>query len=338
MPAYFAASCRGKESVALDLKSEEGSQRLENLLAQADVLVENYRPGVLEKLGFGWERLHQAYPRLIVCSISGYGQGGPYDNRPAMDTIAQAMSGLMSVTGFPDQEPHGYGANSGDVITGIHATVGIQAALLSRVTDGEGRYIDIAMVDCNLVLMSHFLSTYADTGEHAPRAGGSYYRTAPFGIFKCGDGSFMAIVAFNGKDFPLLCGILGTEHLLEDPRFKAGPAGLGWREHDVLGSSTVYFEEFRAELERALAQKPRDEWLELLRAAELGCSPVNTIEEVLHDPQLRHRKMICTMPDAGHDGKHFTVIGNPIKISGFEDSNVRHAVAAHNQHASNAML
>ena len=97
MPAYFAASCRGKESVALDLKSEEGSQRLENLLAQADVLVENYRPGVLEKLGFGWERLHQAYPRLIVCSISGYGQGGPYDNRPAMDTIAQAMSGLSLI-------------------------------------------------------------------------------------------------------------------------------------------------------------------------------------------------------------------------------------------------
>lgn len=305
--------------IALDLKAAHGKAKFYELLATADAIIENYRPGVMQRLGLGWQNLHAKYPRLVMCSISGFGQSGPSSQRPAMDTVAQALSGLMSVTGLPDQPPHGHGANSADVITGVHAALGVVAALYSRLNDGKGRYVDIAMLDCNFSLLGHIVTRYADNREHAPRTGGHWYRVSPLGVFSTADEPIV-LIAYQPKHFRKLCEVLGTTEWLQHPHFK----GSNLR--------SLHFNEFRGALEAELCQRPRDEWLDIFWKAGLAASKVNTVHDTLHDEQLHHRKMLATT--VGAQGREYTVLGNPVKISGFADTNFRHPVPRLDQHGS----
>ena len=213
--AYFMSLNRGKESIALDLKKDADKVILESLLATADILVENYRPGAMEKLGFGWDRLHQAYPRLIYAAASGFGHSGPYSKRPAYDLVVQGMGGVMSLTGHPGGEPTRVGTSIGDITAGLFTTVGINAALFHRQNAGVGMKIDVAMLDCQVAILENAIARYAATGEVPGPIGARHPSITPFDAFKAADG-YLIIAAGNDGLFAKLCGAVDRAELIAD--------------------------------------------------------------------------------------------------------------------------
>ncbi len=301
--AYFASLNRGKESVALDLKEEGDRAVLEELLARADVLVENFRPGVMVRLGYGWEALHARFPRLVMASVSGFGQTGPYAERPAYDVVVQGMGGIMSLTGHPGGKPTRVGTSTGDITAGLFTAIGIQAALLEREPGGETRHVDVSMLDAQVATLENAIARFEATGDVPGPLGSRHPSIAPFQALATRDG-FVIVAAGNDGLFSGLCAAIGRPELAEDARFASND--LRTRNVDALA----------AELESALAARSTEDWLAVFAEAGIPSGPINSVADVLADPQVRARNMIVS---AGG----LSLAGNPIKLSGVRDPDTR---------------
>ncbi len=304
---YFLSVNRGKESIALDLKRDADRALLHDLLAHADVLVENYRPGVMEKLGLGWESLRARYPRLIYAATSGFGHTGPYAPRAAFDLVAQGMGGLMSVTGHPGSPPTRVGTSIGDIAAGLFTAVGINAALVHRARTGEGMKIDVAMLDSQVAITENAIARHF-AGDTPRPIGARHPVVAPFDAFPTKDCHIIIAVA-DEAGFRRLCAIVERPHLADDPAFATNT--LRVRNHEAL----------KAELSAALAARSGAEWLALFCEAGLPCGPINSIEDVVNDPQVAARNMVVEVddPNAGR----VKLFGCPIKMSAFDDPHER---------------
>ncbi len=311
--AYFASLNRGKESIALDLKLPDDKIIFEKLLERADVLVENFRPGTMEKLGYGFETLHERYPRLIYAAASGFGHTGPYSKRAAYDIVVQGMGGLMSVTGTPGGPPVRVGTSIGDITAGLFTAIGINAALLHRATTGEAIKVDVAMLDCQIAILENAIARYAATGEVAGPLGARHPSITPFSAYEAKDGH-LVIAAGNDALFAKLCETLGQPKLSQDARFKTNAL------------RTQNWEPLAAVIEAALRVHPIVHWLVALDAAGVPAGPINTIDKVLADPHVRSRNMVVTANDP--DDGPLIMAGNPIKLSSFEDPATRKAAPA----------
>jgi CoA:oxalate CoA-transferase len=302
--AYFVSLNRGKESIALDLNDDADREVFDALLERADVLIENFRAGTMEKLGYGWEALHLRHPSLIYAAVSGFGHTGPYRERPAYDLVVQAMGGIMSLTGQPDGRPTRTGTSMGDITAGLFVCAGINAALFHRAQTGEAQKIDVAMLDCQVAILENAVARYQATGVVPTPLGSRHPSITPFDSFETRDGSFV-IAAGNDALFSSLCRALERGDLLEDSRFTSNV------------SRTQNHEALKVELEQTLRARESVKWLDILSRAGVPCGPIQDIRQVLEDPQIRARNMIVSLDEPGLD--NFKVAGNPIKISGVPD-------------------
>jgi crotonobetainyl-CoA:carnitine CoA-transferase CaiB-like acyl-CoA transferase len=298
--AYFLSTNCNKESIVIDLKQREGRDLLLRLVQHADIVVENFRPGVMERLGLSYERLAEVNPRVILCSISGFGQDGPYSERPAYDMIVQALSGAMSVTGEQGRPPVRMGIPLGDLSAGMFAAIGALAAVARRQIDGKGQHIDVAMLDCQISMLCYLAQYYLVSGEVPGPQGRGHLSIPTYRSFTCGDGVDVTVTANTDKMWQALCRTLGLPHLLHDPRFKTNEDRNQHR--DALW--TV--------LEAAFLEQPSAEWLQRFAAADIPAAPVNSVDRALADEQVQHRKMVLKIE---RDGDSLSFLGNPIKLS-----------------------
>ncbi len=306
--AYFMSLNRGKHSVALDLKAKPDRAIFECLLGEADLLVENYRGGTMEKLGFDWPALHARFPKLIYVAVSGFGHTGPYKNKPAYDMVVQGMGGVMSLTGHPGNPPTRVGTSIGDLAAGLFALSGIGAALYHRERTGEAQKIDIAMLDCQVALLENAIARYVATGQSPGPLGSRHPSITPFAAFATADRPII-IAAGNNLLFSRLCAAIVAPSLANDERFKTNE--LRNQNHAAL---TVA-------MEAALRERSAQDWLVAIEAAGIPCGPINNVEQVLSDPHVISRNMVVTMHDA--DAGTLKLAGNPIKLSAFSDVQTR---------------
>jgi len=308
--AYFMSLNRGKESIVLDLHEPGDRARFEKLLATADVLVENFRPGTMERLGYGFEALHARFPRLIYAAASGFGHTGPQANRPAYDMVVQAMGGIMSLTGQPGGPPTRVGTSVGDITAGLFTAVGIASALFHRSQNGLGMKIDVAMLDCQIAILENAIARYFATGEVPGPLGARHPSITPFAAFHAKDG-YLVIAAGNDRLFARLCEAIGRTDLAGNPLFATND------------DRTRHAQALQDEIEAALAEKDCAEWLAVLEGAGVPCGPINDIAHALADPQIAARNMVVSATD--ETAGTLKMAGNPIKISGFPDPAVRPA-------------
>jgi CoA:oxalate CoA-transferase len=297
---YFARVNRGKQSIALDLKDPGDLAVARSLAARADVLVENYRPGVMDRLGLGYAALAEANPGLVYCSISGFGHSGPWSQRPAYDAVVQGMSGIMAITGQPDGPPAKPGVPIADLSAGLYAFGGITAALLGRARTGQGTHLDLAMYDATVSLLEGAALSWLATGEDPARIGNAHFAIAPFDTFACADRD-ITICAANDTLFATLCVALDAPGLASDPRFRTNALRHARRD------------ELKAELEAVLATAPAERWLDVLELAGVPCGPISTVAESVSSEQTAVRRMVA---DAGG----LPVPGNPVKLSAWPDT------------------
>ena len=306
--AYFMSLNRGKESIALNLKKEDDKKIFEKILAKADVLVENFKPGTLEKWGFGWKELCKKYPKLIYASASGFGQTGPLKELPAYDMVVQGMGGLMSVTGQPNSEPTRVGTSIGDITAGLFTAIGINAALYDRQKTGKGMYIDVSMLDCQIAILENAIARYLSKNEIPKPMGSRHPSIAPFEAFKTKD-SYIIIAAGNDKLFESLCQTLNLNELINSSKFKS----------NSLRSENM--DELKKILEDKLAYKTTNEWVKQFENLKIPCGPIYNIKEAVESPQVKARNMIVK---AYHKViGEFKLAGNPIKMSSYKDENKR---------------
>jgi CoA:oxalate CoA-transferase len=301
--AYFASLNRGKESIALDLKNEGDRAVFWKLVRRADVLVENFRPGTMERLGFAYDELRQANPRLIYAAVSGFGQTGPWRHKPAYDLIVQALGGIMSVTGHPGNPPTKAGTSIGDITGGLFLLAGIAAALYHREKTGHGQQVDVAMLDGQVAILESAVMRYAATGQVPGPMGNRHPSIAPFEPYASADRPFV-IAAGNDMLFGKLCQALQRTDLAGDPRFASN------RER------VRHAEALKNALEEVLRTAPAAHWIAMLEAAGVPCALIQNVAETLNHPQTQARNMLV------HAG-NLTVAGNPIKLSAFADAPVR---------------
>ncbi len=298
--AYFLSVNRNKESVTIDFKVAAGKAILDRLLATADVLVENFRPGTLEAAGLGVGALEGRFPRLIYCSISGYGQTGPRRTEPGYDAVMQAEGGLMSITGDADGPPYRLGVAITDIVSGLFAAQGVLAALLARGRTTRGQHVDIGMLDATVALLTYQAGNYFTTGEAPARMGNRHPTIVPYESFATAEGD-LVIAGGNDEIWRRLCGVLGIAPLADDPRFRTNR------------DRAAHYGELRPLLDEVLRTRSRDEWVSRLSAAGVPCGSVREISEVLGDPQIAARGMVAEVdhPTAGRA----RVIASPVKLS-----------------------
>ncbi len=302
---YFSAINCNKESIALNLKAEEDRAIFEKLLEKADVVVENYRPGTMEKLGYGWETLHARYPHLIYGAASGFGDNGPYSQRAAYDMVVQAMGGIISMTGYPGGKPTRVGISMGDITAGLYLAIGLNAALYRRTFTGVGSKIDIAMLDCQVAIMEDAITSYDKTGEIPGPLGSRHPSIAPFQAFQASD-AYLVIAAGNDHLFSQMARALDEPGLVTDPRFTTNE--LRHENIDAL----------EAEMEKTLSTNTVAHWLDALNSCGVPCGPINDIPHMMADPQVNARNMVVSVDDpvAGV----IKVAGNPVKVTGQPDT------------------
>ena len=297
---YFMCFNRGKESIALDLKSPRDRELLDRLLDEADVLVENFRPGVMDRLGYGAEQLSRSHPHIVYASISGFGHTGPYSDLPGYDIVVQAMGGVMSLTGWPDSPPARVGPSFGDLGAGLFSIIGILAGLYKRSRDAQGTHVDIGMLDCQAALMETAFARFDVEGKVPKRTGDAHPSLAPFESFRAQDGRFI-IAAGNDQLFMLMADAMEIAHIALDPRFLTNDLRVQNR-RDLI-----------QEIESVTGTQPVTVWLDKLNEAGVPCGPINAIDAVIDNPQLRARNMIIQVE--GESGKRLRTAGNPIKMS-----------------------
>jgi CoA:oxalate CoA-transferase len=301
--AYFASLNRGKESIALDLKDAADRAVFLKLVGRADVLVENFRPGTLERLGLGYDALRAVNPRLINAAVSGFGQTGPWSRKPAYDLIVQALGGMMSVTGQPGGPPTKAGTSIGDITGGLFLLSGIAAALYHREKTGRGRRVDVAMLDGQLAILESAIMRLAATGQVPGPLGNRHPSITPFEVYAAADRP-LVIAAGNDVLFRRLCTALGRAELAADLRYASNSA------------RTCHAEELKTDLEVVLRRQPAGHWIAVLEAAGVPCSLIQNVAEAVAHPQTQARNMVVR---AGA----LVMAGNPIKIEGFAEAATR---------------
>jgi formyl-CoA transferase/CoA:oxalate CoA-transferase len=295
--AYFLSINRNKESVTLDFKSAEGRALLERLIGRSDVVVENFRPGTLEKLGLDYATLAPRFPRLVYCSVSGFGQTGPRRGEPGYDAVIQAEGGLMSITGAADGPPYRLGVAIADIASGIFAAQGILAALFARERTGQGQAVDVAMLDTVAALLTYQAGIYFATGTPIKRMGNRHPTIAPYESFAASDGDFVLAVG-NDEQWRRFC---RAANLREEERFATNR------------DRVTRYDELRAVVEERLKEQPRQYWIDRLAAVGVPCGSVRDVQELFADPQLAAREMIVNLehPTAGP----LKALGIPVKLS-----------------------
>ncbi len=305
---YFASINRGKELISLDLKAAKDKAIFEKLLERADVIVENFRPGTMEKLGYGWEALHARYPKLIYAAASGFGHTGPFSTKPSYDMVVQGLGGIMSITGHPGMPPARIGMSIGDIGAGLYTAVAINAAIAHRAMTGEATKVDIAMFDCQLALLENAVMRYTVLGEVPGPLGGRHPSIVPFEALETKDG-WMIVAAGNDNLWLKLCDGLGRNDLAADSRYRTND--LRAQNRDTL----------RPELVEELQKRTTAENIALLEKAGVPCGPINNVEQALNHPQVAARNMMITVEDPA--AGTLKLAGNPLKFSVFPDPPTR---------------
>jgi CoA:oxalate CoA-transferase len=306
--AYFMSLNRGKESIALNLKNTDDKKIFDKILAKADVLVENFKPGTLEKWGYGWKDICKKYPKLIYASASGFGQTGPLKELPAYDMVVQGMGGLMSVTGQPNSEPTRVGTSIGDITAGLFTTIGINAALYDREKTGKGTFIDVSMLDCQIAILENAIARYLSKNEIPKPMGSRHPSIAPFEAFKTKD-SHIIIAAGNDKLFEKLCNVLEISEISNNEKFKTN------------SSRSKNINELKKIIEDKLSSKITTDWVSYMEKERIPCGPIYNIKEAVENPQVQSRNMIVK---AYHKViGDFKLAGNPIKMSSYKDKTTR---------------
>jgi len=300
--AYFVGVNRNKRSVTLDIAKPEGQALALRLIAQSDILVENFKVGALAKYGLGYGQLHAKFPGLIYCSITGFGQTGPYAPRPGYDSLVQAMGGVMSLTGEPDGLPQKVGVPVADLFAGLYGCIGVLAALRHRDATGQGQQIDIGMLDTHVAWLANQGMNYLATGENPPRLGNQHPNIVPYQVFPTADG-YIVLSIGNDPTFTRFCESFGLEHLLADTRFATNAARV---ENRQLVTDT---------LTPVMQQRGTHDWVERLEALKIGCGPINRLSEVFADPQVQARGVVVEMPHGADGTGRVKVIANPVRLS-----------------------
>lgn len=299
--AYFVGVNRNKRSVTLDISKPEGQKIALGLIAQSDILVENFKVGALAKYRLGYAQLHKKFPGLIYCSITGFGQTGPYAERPGYDSLIQAMGGVMSLTGEPDGLPQKVGVPLADVFAGLYGCIGILAALRHRDATGKGQQIDIGMLDTHMAWLANQGMNYLATGENPPRLGNQHPNIVPYQVFPTSDG-FIVLSIANDPTFKRFCENVGLGHLAADPRFATNAARVENRQAVIDALMPV------------MKTKTTAAWVKRLEELKVGCGPINTVRDAFADPQIRTRGVVVHIPHpAAPDG--VDVIANPVRLS-----------------------
>lgn len=303
--AFFLSCNRNKRSITIDHSKPEGAALIRALASKSDIVIENFRTGVLAKYGLDYAGLRAVRPDLIYCSITGFGQDGPYAHRPGYDGVFQAMSGMMSVSGLPDGVPGGgpmkVGVSIVDILTGLYAANAIQAALHHRSATGLGQHLDIALLDCGLASLSHYAQNFLVSGEVPIRRGNGGFGGIPSQTFRCADAEIF-VVAGTNQQFAAFTRVLGRPELATDPRFA------------TVSERIVHRDDLLEILDEIFATRTAQHWLVDLEAAEVPASPVNDIRRALDNPQIRHRGMVGTIDL--DEGGVLDILHNPIRMSG----------------------
>ncbi|MCH8240871.1 MAG: CoA transferase [Proteobacteria bacterium] len=300
--AYFACANRNKRSLTLNLRSGEGQALARRLIATCDILVENFKTGSLKKYGLDYDQLKDDFPKLIYCSISGFGRTGPYASRPGYDVMIQAMGGLMSVTGHPGAEPQKTGVPVSDLFAGMYAALSINAALRHREISGEGQLIDIGLLDTTVAMMSNQAMNYLATGLVPPRLGNEHPNIAPYQVFPTSDGGIV-IACGNDNQFRRLCEFLQCPQLADDAKFKSNALRLQNRQalNGILYPLT--------------ARQTSAHLLENLEKLSIACGPINTLDKVFSDPQVIARGMLVELDHPAPGEEKLRLVGSPINMS-----------------------
>lgn len=299
--AYFLAANRGKKSITLDLSTEQGQAIVRKLALQSDILIENYKVGTLERYGLGYKELSALNPKLIYCSVTGFGQSGPLCEQPAYDFLIQALGGLMSVTGLPDGEPQKVGIPIVDLVTGIYSSVGILAAIASREKTGVGSHIDVAMLDVQVGLLSNQAMNYLVGGKTPMRTGNAHPNIQPQQVFSARDADFIIVVGNEGQ-FANLCNAIGMPELISDERFSSNAARV--RNKDALVQM----------LALKFSEDDRATWISKIGKSGVPCGPINSIPEVFAEPQVQHRGILRNLPHP--ISETIPQVGSPLVFNG----------------------
>ncbi|WP_295805774.1 CoA transferase [uncultured Nitratireductor sp.] len=298
--AYYASFNRNKKSVVIDLYSERGRKVLERLIVGADVLIDNFRPGVMAKMGFAEDRLKDLNPRLVTANVNGYGSTGPYVKRPAFDFIAQAMSGLMSVNGADGTEPMRVAQPITDLVAGLYCAFGIVSALRARDLNGSGQHVETAMMNGAISMMAYLASEYFTTGNLPARTGNDHPLVAPYGLFRADDGE-IAVAPSNDVILKRFLDAVGLGHLLEDPRYDTNEKRFARRL------------ELNQMIDGAVGSDTQEAWIARLNAAGVPCGKVQNLAEALDDPQTRAQEMVIEVDQPDHGP--IRMLGFPVKLS-----------------------
>ncbi|MBN1828091.1 MAG: CoA transferase [Deltaproteobacteria bacterium] len=298
--AYFMSLNRGKKDIALNLKTDMGKKILSELIVGADVLVENFRPGVMRRLGFDYRKVSALNPRIIYASISGFGNSGPYAEKGAYDMVVQGYGGVMSITGYPGGDPVRVGYSIADLSASLFGAIAIIGALRVRDKVGRGQYLDVSMFDCQVALMENAIARYYATGNMPGPLGSRHSSIVPFQAFKSSNGYFI-VTASTDEQFKNLCKAVGLPEMANDGRFMSKPD----RVNNV--------DDLTAILNNVFTEKPKEVWIEILERHNVPCGPINNVQEVVESPQVLAREMIVEVnhPKAGK----VKMAGSPIKAS-----------------------
>ena len=300
--AYYTGANRNKRSITINLSTPEGQALAKKLMADCDILVENFKTGTLERYGLGYDQLKSEFPRLIYCSVTGFGQTGPYAARPGYDGLIQAMGGVMSLTGVPDGEPMKVAVPICDLMAGMYATVGILAAVRHQSETGEGQFIDIGMLDTHIGWLANQGMNYLATGENPDRIGNMHPNILPYQVMPTADG-YIVLSVGNDPTFARFCKLAECEELLEDERFQTNAARVSNR--DFVTKT----------LNEITTKKSSEWWLTELEKEKIGCGPINNLDQVFADPHVKARDMVVEMDHPTMGNKPIKLIANPIKLS-----------------------
>ncbi len=312
--SYFLSANRGKKSVTLDIATGEGQRIIRELARDTDVLIENYKVGTLARYGLAYEDLRKINPRIVYCSITGFGQDGPYADLPGYDFIFQGMGGIMSMTGQPEGQPGGepmkVGIGLSDMLTNMYATTAILAALEHRNVSGEGQYLDVSLLDTMVSLTSYQAINYFLSGSVPKRMGNAHLNMVPYQVFRCQEGDIIIAVG-NDAQYRAFCKAIGRDGLAADARFATA------------GQRNRHRAELIPQIAEAMKERTMTQWVELLQAANVPCGPIYDLQQVFEDPQVRHRHLRLSLPHAA--GVDAPGVANPIR---FSDTPIRYERAA----------
>ncbi|WP_417708173.1 CaiB/BaiF CoA transferase family protein [Roseibium aggregatum] len=299
--AYFHACNRGKRSIAVDFRTQEGQELVRRLVADADILIENFKVGGLAKYGLDYDSLSKVNPKLIYCSITGFGQDGPYAHRAGYDFMIQGMGGIMDLTGDPEGDPQKIGVAFADIFTGLYGVVGVLAALRRRDETGEGEWVDMALLDAQVGVLANQALNYFVSGKAPKRLGNAHPNIVPYQVFPASDGHLIIAVGNDGQ-FRRLCAVLGLPELADNPRYATNAARVAARS-DLVPILTA-----------ETATRARDDLLAALESEGVPAGPINSVEDVFNDKQVLHRQMKVDLPATGVDGGSVASVRTPIRF------------------------